>query len=218
MTKRKIISLPRRDRVAQEALFPETEPTRPPPDLRRIATFAYGSNVDSDQMLRRCPSARLVGTATLRGHAMAFAGHSLSRGGAVATVYACAKLDVPGALFSITRDDLARLDAFEGVPWMYERHTRWIVDGGGKRRKAEVYQLRREHFVLGMPSPAYLGQIVAAYHRLGIPRDSLSIAITLATRVKRTQPRRRPLTSPTPDPTYGSRRTPGTKENDHDDE
>lgn len=188
MTKRKIISLPARSSVTQEALFPDDESPPPPPDRRRVSCFSYGSNVDEIQMRRRCPSALFLGRATLRRHAMAFAGHSLSRGGAVATVYACAKLDVPGALYSITRDDLARLDAFEGVPWTYERHTRWVVDHEGKRRRAEVYQLRREHFVLGMPSPAYLGQIVTAYHRLGIPRDSLSIAVTLAARVNVPRP------------------------------
>ncbi|MBE7449219.1 MAG: gamma-glutamylcyclotransferase [Kofleriaceae bacterium] len=219
MTKHKIISLPPRIDAAQEALFPEAEPSPRPPDLRRVRVFAYGSNVDADQIRYRCPSARLVGVATLRGHAMAFAGHSASRGGPVATVFACEALDVPGALYSMTRDDLARLDRFEGVPWMYTRTSVWVI-ADGKRRRAEIYRLRAEHVRagLGTPAPAYLGLIVGAYHRLGIPKDSLSIAITLATRVKRTQPRRAPLTSPTPDPTYGSRRTPGTKETADDDE
>ena len=186
MTKRKLISITGAD---QGALFPPTTvDTAPAPDLRRVRTFAYGSNVDEAQMRRRCPSARLLGTATLRGHAMAFAGHSAGRGGPVATVFACAKLDVPGALYSITRDDLARLDAFEGVPWMYERIPAWVVDHDGRRRRAEIYRLQREHFVLGTPTPAYLGLIVAAYHRLGIPRASVSIALTLADRVK--QPRK----------------------------
>lgn len=219
MTKRKIISLPPRNDDAQEALFPDAEAPRPPPDLRRVRVFAYGSNVDQDQMRYRCPSARFVGVATLRGHAMAFAGYSASRSGPVATVFACEALDVPGALYSITREDLARLDRFEGVPWMYTRASAWVI-AGGKRRRAEIYRLRAEHVRagLGSPAPAYLGLIVGAYHRLGIPKDSLSIAITLATRVKRTQPRRAPLTSRTPDPMYGSRRTPGSKENADDDE
>jgi gamma-glutamylcyclotransferase (GGCT)/AIG2-like uncharacterized protein YtfP len=180
MTKRKIISLPRRDNIAQEALFPEDGNPAAPPDLRRVRVFAYGSNVDQDQMRYRCPSARLVGTATLRGHAMAFAGYSASRSGPVATVFACDALDVPGALYSITRDDLGRLDRFEGVPWMYTRSSAWVVCDG-KRRRAEVYRLRAEQFArgLGTPSPAYLGLIVRAYHGLGIPKESLSIGIVL---------------------------------------
>jgi hypothetical protein len=150
---------------------------------------------------------------------MAFAGYSASRSGPVATVFACDALDVPGALYSITRDDLGRLDRFEGVPWMYTRASAWVV-ADGKRRRAEIYRLRAEEFArgLGTPSPAYLGLIVRAYHGLGIPKESLSIAIGLAARVKRTQPRQAPLTSRTPDSTYESRRTPGTKENADDDE
>jgi len=224
MTKRKIIKLPRRGdsfprrpRVAQEALFPETE--SPPPDLRRVNVFAYGSNTDLDQMRYRCPSARLLGVARLCGHAMAFAGHSASRSGPVATVFKCDALDVPGALYSITRDDLARLDRFEGVPWMYTRASMRVI-ADGKLRRAEVYRLRDEQFArgLGTPSPAYLGIIVRAYPGLGISKESLWVAIGLAARVKRTQHANAPLTSRTPDPTYGSRRTPGSKENSDDDE
>jgi gamma-glutamylcyclotransferase (GGCT)/AIG2-like uncharacterized protein YtfP len=219
-TKHKIIGLPRRDRVAQETLFPEkAQPPREASDVRRVNVFAYGSNVDQDQMRSRCPSARLVGVATLRGHAMAFAGYSASRCGPVATVFKCDALDVPGALYSITHDDLARLDRFEGVPWMYTRTSAWVI-ANGKRRRAEIYRLRSEQFArgLGTPSPAYLGLIVRAYHGLGLSKESLSIAIGLAARVKRTQPREAPLTSRTPDPTYGSRWTPGSKENGDDDE
>lgn len=177
-------------RTTQGTLFATGDaPIAPRP--RRVRTFAYGSNVDEAQMRRRCPSARLLGLATLKGHAMAFAGHSAGRGGPVATVFACAQLDVPGALYSISRADLVRLDAFEGVPWMYARSSAWVVDHKERRRRAEVYQLQPEHFVLGTPAPGYLGQIVAAYHRLGIPRTSLSIAVTLATRVKSPRPSKR---------------------------
>jgi hypothetical protein len=153
---------------------------------RRVRYFAYGSNADQEQMLARCPSARLLGTAVLRDHCMVFAGHSASRGGPVATVFACRGVDVPGALYSITRADLVRLDGYEGVPWMYLRGERW-VETGERKRRAHVYWLRGEQVALGIrrPAPAYLGLIGMAYGRLGISRDSLSLALEIAERVAR---------------------------------
>lgn len=158
-------------------------------DRKRAAYFAYGSNADQDQMLARCPSARLLGTATLRDHCMVFAGNSPSRGGAVATVFACSGFEVPGALYSITHADLEMLDRFEGVPWMYVRGALW-VETDGRKRRANVYWLRNEQVATGIrrPASAYLGLIARAYRRLGIPPDSISLALDIAERVVRPDP------------------------------
>ncbi len=189
---------------------------------KRVRYFAYGSNADQEQMRARCPSSRLLGTATLRDHFLAFAGHSASRGGAVATVISCPGFAVHGALYSITPADLASLDRFEGVPWMYTRAESWVrVDE--RRRRAVVYRLRDEHVAAGVrrPAPAYLRQIVLAYRRLGLPNDGISLALEIAARVEkpsrsraRATATRPPLTSRTPDPTYASRRTNGDEETD----
>ncbi len=187
---------------------------------KRVRYFAYGSNADQEQMRARCPSARLLGTAVLRDHFLAFAGHSASRGGAVATVISCPGFAVHGALYSITRADLASLDRFEGVPWMYTRAEPWVrIDE--RRRRAVVYRLRDEQVAVGLrrPAPAYLGQIVLAYRHLGLPDDGISLALDIAARAaKRGRPRARPtatrppLTSRDPDPTYASRPTDGGDE------
>ena len=53
--------------------------------MKTTRYFAFGSNLDQEQMRARCPSAKLLGPAVLPGHALAFAGYSHRWGGAVAT-------------------------------------------------------------------------------------------------------------------------------------
>lgn len=207
----------------QPDLFDAAEARAERAARKRVRYFAYGSNADQEQMLARCPSARLLGTATLQDHCLVFAGNSPSRGGAVATVFACRGFQVPGALYSITRSDLAMLDQFEGVPWVYVRTEKW-VETSARRRRAAVYWLRSEHVATGIrrPAAAYLGQIMLAYRRLGIPRDSLALALDIADRVTSAVPptqtvgrkkrEKEPLTSNKADPTYASRRRPAHKD------
>ncbi len=206
--------------VPDESEVPDDKLVRP--TRKRVRYFAYGSNADQGQMRARCPSARLLGTATLRDHFLVFAGHSASRGGAVATVFSCPGFAVHGALYSITQADLASLDRFEGVPWMYTRAESWVrIDE--RRRRAVVYRLCDEQVAVGVrrPAPAYLAQIVLAYRHLGLPNDGISLALDIAARAEKpSRPRARatatrpPLTSRTPDPTYASRRTNGDEETD----
>jgi len=77
---------------------------------------AYGSNLDRQQMRRRCPGARAVGPAWLPGHQLAFAGYSASWGGGVGTVIPSPGEVVPGLLYEVGAEDLRTLDAFEGHP------------------------------------------------------------------------------------------------------
>ena len=79
--------------------------------------FAYGSNLNIEQMLARCPGAEIVGWAELKGHELLFKG---SRRGSFLTVE-------PGegsvwiGVWSITAEDEHALDRYEGVPKFYEK-------------------------------------------------------------------------------------------------
>lgn len=79
--------------------------------------FAYGSNLNIEQMLARCPGAEIVGWAELKGHELLFKG---SRRGSFLTVK-------PGegsvwiGVWSITAEDEHALDRYEGVPKFYEK-------------------------------------------------------------------------------------------------
>ena len=73
--------------------------------------FAYGSNLNPEQIRRRIPEARAVGRATLRGWKL------------VERLYADIERSresrVEGVLYLVTTTELHRLDAYEGYPNIY---------------------------------------------------------------------------------------------------
>ena len=90
---------------------------------KRYNYFAYGSNMDTARMLARCPSARLVGKATLRGYRLVERLYAdiEPAGGRVAE----------GVVWTVTAADLRRLDGFEGVgSGCYRRRVYTIVING----------------------------------------------------------------------------------------
>jgi len=141
--------------------------------------FAYGSNLDVNQMATRCPGARLVGPARLDGHRLAFAGASRLWGGGVATVIAAPGHHVPGVVYAVGSAELGALDAFEGHPWFYERR-RVRVRGDEGHCRAIIYALNADRFPLAAPADAYVETIVRGYSQHGIDPIALTAAIELA--------------------------------------
>ena len=73
--------------------------------------FAYGSNMNPEQIRRRIPEARAVGRATLKGWRVVerlYADIERSRGSRV-----------EGVLYLVTKTELHRLDLYEGYPNVY---------------------------------------------------------------------------------------------------
>ena len=97
--------------------------------------FAYGSNMLTERLHVRAPSARPLGGVAARGFTLSFSKRSVD-GSAKATLVASsdAAAAVPGVLFEIARSDLPRLDAVEGTGKGYDRHDAFavarIADGG----------------------------------------------------------------------------------------
>jgi gamma-glutamylcyclotransferase len=91
------------------------ESTKLPPALPikvRVAMklyFAYGSNLWEEQMKRRCPQSRKLGTARLPGYRWIIS----ARG--YASVVASENEEVLGTLYEISSSDEAFLDEYEGV-------------------------------------------------------------------------------------------------------
>lgn len=137
----------------------------PKAEKARALVFAYGSNLRGEQMRARCPSAEAVGVGRLAGYGLAFGGFSREWGGAVATVMRDTCDSVDGLVYRVTVADLARLDAFEGVPHVYDRALRMISTEGGEVR-AWVYWHRSPR--PGAPSFRYFAAIVEGRARLGL--------------------------------------------------
>ena len=138
--------------------------------------FAYGSNLELEQMRRRCPGSRLVGVATLAGYELAFVGHSYSRSGAVATVRKTGVgARVHGVLYEMTPADWRSLDRYEGYPEVYRREVVRVLNRAGWHLDAVVYI--RNNGDQGAPSPAYRRIVQGGYRAHGLPREFLDHAL-----------------------------------------
>lgn len=150
--------------------------------------FAYGSNLSREQMRRRCPGSSLVGPALLRGHRLGFGGHANRWNGAVATVHATPDACVPGLVYRLTDDDLARLDGFESYPYVYTRgevNVEPLPDlrkpGVTDEHRADPATAWTYWFALPRPirapSDVYAGIIRTAYREWAFDEDGLRRAL-----------------------------------------
>jgi len=71
---------------------------------------AYGSNMNIEQMEKRCPKAKVIGEGELLGYKLTFRG---GRGG-VANVERSSQKRVPIVLWAITEECERALDRYEG--------------------------------------------------------------------------------------------------------
>ncbi|MGH7725375.1 MAG: gamma-glutamylcyclotransferase family protein [Candidatus Eiseniibacteriota bacterium] len=76
--------------------------------------FAYGSNLEPEQMEMRCPGYRLLCRAILHDHVLRFQGHSRIWGGAIATIEHTPGAMVHGVVFELAPDQFNALDRSEG--------------------------------------------------------------------------------------------------------
>ena len=140
--------------------------------------FAYGSNLDPEQMQFRCPGAKAVGLAGLRDHRLAFPLYSNAWGGGVSSVQLAHGDTVWGMLFDLTEQHLQTLDGYEEFRGPGDQHNvydRGQVtveltrpdDGSFPRRvRALMYVARPSN--PSPPSARYLETILrgARHHRL----------------------------------------------------
>jgi hypothetical protein len=76
--------------------------------MSSVLYFAYGSNLDVEQMLERCPSSRALMRACLREHRLEFTHLSRRWGGGAADILPQAGTDVWGGLYQLERPELER--------------------------------------------------------------------------------------------------------------
>ncbi len=157
---------------------PRLLPRRLPPTVLTMTRlyFAYGSNLDEEQMRARCPAAARGPRATLHHHALAFGGFSPRWQGAVASVVREKGRTVAGLLYQLTAGDVDSLDRHEGVPYAYEKVVRFVVDEHGRRRRVFTYVQPANTFEPWTPPAKYFVQIWRAYQRLGFDRAALAAA------------------------------------------
>jgi gamma-glutamylcyclotransferase len=169
--------MPRESRRQRAAV-----PSQSAPGEQRLLLLAYGSNLDLSQMLVRCPTAVPTCRATLAHHALAFGGYSARWGGAVASLVRARGATAEGVIFRVTGADVARLDGYEGVPFAYQRITRWVVDDRGRRVRVQLYLQSQARFRRELPGRRYFAVLWRAYGLWGLDRQALIAATMEATR------------------------------------
>ncbi len=128
---------------------------------------AYGSNMDPEQMLERCPHSPFAGTGWLHGWRLTFGGEDIGWEGALATVVEDPAATVFVALYDISPYDVERLDEWEGADTgVYRRiHVRVSTLDGDVL--AWTYVL--DAYEGGLPSARYLGLMAEAADKAGAP-------------------------------------------------
>lgn len=124
--------------------------------------LAYGSNLHLLQMARRCPTAKVFGTALLNGYRMLFRGNGW---GGVATVERDAESSVPVLLWEIQPADEAALDRYEGYPTLYKNATETVMLNG--QPVDAMFYVMTEGHELCEPSPSYYAVIREGYKMHG---------------------------------------------------
>lgn len=132
--------------------------------------FAYGSNLDGEQMRDRCPDSQLIGRARLLGYRLDFTRLSSKRKCGVADVVEDTEEEVWGLIYEITEKDRDCLDRKEGHPIYYRRCRVTVENDAGDKIEALTYEVvNKKPFI--RPSPVYLNIIKNAAQEHNFPES-----------------------------------------------
>ena len=139
---------------------------------------AYGSNLNIPQMRRRCPSARIIGTAEIPDYRLMFKG---SQSGAYLTIERCKSMSVPVAAWEVTAEDELALDRYEGFPRFYYKAEMKLPVTGIRSKKTRtrtvfVY-IMHEDRPFGIPTRYYVDVCREGYDAFGFDQGILSEAL-----------------------------------------
>ena len=129
--------------------------------------FAYGSNMNHEQMKQRCPSSKFIKRASKKGYKFVYDGYSTKWKAAVANIVKSKGNIVWGGLFKINKDNLAALDCYEGYPKTYNRKIMRVKDTKGNVSEAIAYLRIGEN--LGRPRQDYRKIIIQGAKDCGLP-------------------------------------------------
>jgi gamma-glutamylcyclotransferase (GGCT)/AIG2-like uncharacterized protein YtfP len=130
---------------------------------------AYGSNMDPEQMLERCPHSPGAGTGWLNGWRLTFGGEEHGWDGSLPMVVPDAKAQVFVALYDISPPDLAILDYWEGADQGLYNRIKLRISTLDADVLAWVYIL--DGYEGGLPSARAIGLISDAAAAAGAPDE-----------------------------------------------
>ena len=125
--------------------------------MRRLY-IAYGSNMDHEQMARRCPDSLYIGEGYIEGYELLFKG---SLTGSYATIEQKEDSKVPVCIWSISDQDEEALDHYEGFPNFY--YKTYISANTKIGDVTGMVYIMHEKRKLGIPTGLYYNVLRACY-------------------------------------------------------
>src|SRR5262249_49781979 len=144
----------------------------------RMLYFAYGSNLDPEQMQSRCPGYSVVGLGALRDYRLAFPLYSNHWQGGVSSIQLAHGGPGWGVLYELTEEHLKTLDGYEEFRGQGDQHNVYDrdqvsveltrPDDGSFPRRVRAWTYIARPAKPSPPSRRYLDTILrgARHHRL----------------------------------------------------
>lgn len=157
-------------------------PDRTERDKREVRTmeekyyFAYGSNMNLDQMEYRCPDAEVAGKAVLKDYRLVFRGNR--NGNGVASIVPDPGKEVQGLLWKITSRCEQSLDFYEGYPRLYGKEKIKVQTKTGEVANVAVYIMNEPYQSQpALPSDFYLKGILDGCRQNGLSQKNVRQAV-----------------------------------------
>ena len=130
--------------------------------------LAYGSNLNINQMLRRCPDAVKIGASVIEDYKLVF-----RRG--VLNIEPADGMRVPVGVWAVSESDEESLDVYEGFPRWYEKQF-FRLTVNGKTIRAMAYVMTPGHPV-SPPSRQYYRICAEGYTDFDFDMEPLRTAL-----------------------------------------
>lgn len=132
--------------------------------------FAYGSNMLTTRLQRRCPSARPIGAALAQSYHFCFCKRSID-GSGKATLIESPESQAYGVLFEIDDEDRENLDAAEGPGYDYLQDFRVLSYPLQRPQRASAYIAALHAVIPGLkPYDWYKALVIAGALEHGLPQ------------------------------------------------
>lgn len=139
---------------------------------------AFGSNMNLEDMKKRCPFASRIGVGEIADFEIVFRGEPPR---VYATLTEKPGSVVPVVLWQITPSDESSLDEYEDFPHLYRKEEIAVrIDGASV--VSMLYLMNG--YEIAPPSDQYFNSILAGYLQNGLPAESLKLARKNADRHK----------------------------------
>lgn len=140
---------------------------------------AYGSNLNIEQMKRRCPDSKIIGKSILKDYRLMFKGSDDEFFLTVEEEKGC---EVPLGIWEVSESDELSLDVYEAYPDLYYKKE-FELDLNGKKESIFIY-IMYENKDLGAPSSKYLITCLKGYENFDFDEKIMYEALNYSSKDK----------------------------------